>query len=162
MTYPKALYKADEGEVSARYRPADQGPDLTIGENIQVWYLATGDTTDGHFGLYQWDAQPHAGGAAPHFHKTISESFFILSGTVRVYDGDRWVDANAGDFIYVPPGGIHGFSVDSDEPASMLLLFTPGAPREPYFEALSQLVAGRQYTAEQWSELVVEHDNYFI
>lgn len=162
MTYPKALYSGDEGEVSARFRPASQDPDLTIGDNIAVRYLATGDTTGGLFGLYRWDAEPHAGGAAPHFHKTISESFFILSGTVRVYDGDEWVDANAGDFIYVPPGGIHGFSVDSDEPASMLLLFAPGARREPYFEALSQLVAGRQFSQEEWAELVVAHDNHFV
>jgi mannose-6-phosphate isomerase-like protein (cupin superfamily) len=162
MTYPKALYNRDEGEISALYRAAARGPELTVGENIQVRYLATSASTGGFFGLYRWDAQPHAGGAAPHFHKTFSESFFILSGTVRVYDGERWVDAGAGDFIYVPPGGIHGFSVDSDEPASMLLLFAPGAPREPYFEALSQLVAGRQFSEEEWSELVLEHDNHFI
>jgi mannose-6-phosphate isomerase-like protein (cupin superfamily) len=162
MTYPKALYKRDDGEVSALYRPADREPDLTVGENIEVRYLATGDSTDGLFGLYRWDAKPHAGGAAPHFHKTFSESFFVLSGTVRVYDGEHWIDADAGDFIYVPPGGIHGFSVDSDEPASMLLLFTPGAPREPYFEGLSRLAAGRQFSEEEWSAFVLEHDNHFI
>ena len=43
-----------------------------------------------------------AGGANPHYHRTISESFFVLSGTVRLYDGARWFDAVAGDFAYVP------------------------------------------------------------
>ena len=29
---------------------------------------------------------------------------------------------------------MHGFRNESGEPASMLILFTPGAPREDYFE----------------------------
>ena len=34
-----------------------------------------------------------------------------------------------GDFLFVPEGGIHGFRNESGAPASMLLLFAPGAPR---------------------------------
>ena len=43
-----------------------------------------------------------------------------------------------GDFLYVPPGGVHGFRNKADEPASMLMLFAPGAPREHYFEGLAE------------------------
>lgn len=32
-----------------------------------------------------------AGGPKTHFHKTISESFYILDGTVRFFDGPRWI-----------------------------------------------------------------------
>jgi len=52
-----------------------------------------------------------------------------LTGTVRLYDGDEWADANPGDFHYVPEGGIHAFKNESGAPASMLLLFSPGAAR---------------------------------
>jgi hypothetical protein len=37
-------------------------------------------------------------------------------------------------------GGIHGFRNESGEPASMLLHFAPGAPREGYFEGLAEWV----------------------
>lgn len=93
----------------------------------------------------------------------MTESFYVLTGTVRLFDGDRWVDAGAGDFLHVPMGGIHAFTSEADEPYEMLLHFAPGAPREGYFEALADLAAGRRSsTAEEWQELVVRHDNHFV
>jgi hypothetical protein len=44
-------------------------------------------------------------------------------------------DATVGDFLYVPPGGLHGFRNQADEPASILMLFAPGGPREQYLES---------------------------
>src|SRR5262249_46929835 len=142
MSYPEARYLGENGEISAKFRPADQKPELTIGSGTVVRYLATGASTHGQFGLYRWDARLHTPGPSAHFHRTMSESFFILSGTVRFFNGERWIDATAGDFLYVPEGGLHAFQNESDEAASMLLLFTPGAPREAYFEALAEKAAG--------------------
>jgi mannose-6-phosphate isomerase-like protein (cupin superfamily) len=130
MSYPDARYLGDEGEISATFRPADQEPELTIGSGTAVRYLATGASTNGRYGLYGWKMRPHTSGARAHFHKTMSESFFILSGTVRLFNGERWIDATAGDFLYVPEGGVHAFHNEADEPASMLILFAPGGPRE--------------------------------
>jgi len=162
MSYPDPRYLGDKGEISAKFRPADQGPELRIGSGIAVRYLATGASTNGEFGLYRWDAGPHTRGPSAHYHRTMSESFFILSGTVRLFNGERWIDATAGDFLYVPEGGVHAFGNESGEPASMLLLFAPGAPREANFEALAEKVAGRQFSNEEWRDLCLRHDNYFI
>ena len=85
MSYPDIRYHGESGEISAMYRPADQKPELTIGPGTAVRYLATGASTQGQFGLYRWDAKPHTPGPAAHFHRTMSESFFIISGTVRLY-----------------------------------------------------------------------------
>ena len=162
MSYPPARYRGDEGEISARFHPADKPPDLMIGSNTAVSYLATGSSTNGQFGLYRWEAEPRTKGPKAHFHKTMSESFFILTGTVRLFNGERWIDAKAGDFLFIPEGGIHGFDNDSDEPAAMLLLFAPGAPREGYFEALAEKAAGRRFSDDEWLDLCRRHDNYFI
>jgi mannose-6-phosphate isomerase-like protein (cupin superfamily) len=162
MSYPEALYRGTTGEVSATYRPADQKPDLEIGSAVELNYLATGASTAGRFGLYRWDAGPQSGGAAPHFHRTMSESFFVISGRVELYNGKQWIDAGPGDFVYVPEGGVHGFRNQSAEPASMLILFAPGAPREGYFEAIAARAAGRQYSDQEWTALCQQHDNYFL
>lgn len=151
-----------KGEHSATFRPARLPPDLTIGQQTAMRYLATGASTHGQFGLYRWDAEPHTAGPSAHFHRTMSESFFVLSGTLRLFDGTQWIDAKAGDFLYVPEGGIHGFHNESDEPGSMLLLFAPGAPREGYFEAIAQKAAGRRFSDEEWDEVCRRHDNFFI
>jgi hypothetical protein len=42
------------------------------------------------------------------------------------------------------------------------LLFAPGAPREAYFEALAEKAAGRRFSAEEWRDLCIRHDNYFL
>ena len=162
MSYPDPRYLGEKGEISAMYRPADQKSDLTIGPGAAVRYLATGASTRGQFGLYRWDAKPHTPGPSAHFHRAMSESFFILSGTVRLFDGERWVDTKAGDFLFVPEGGLHGFQNESDDPASMLILFVPGAPREGYFEAIAAKAAGRQFTDEEWKDICIRHDNYFV
>ena len=162
MSYPDPRYRGDKGEISAVYCPADQKPELTIGSGTAVRYLATGGSTHGQFGLYRWDSGPHTPGPSAHFHRTMSESFFVLAGSVRLFDGERWIDATAGDFLYVPEGGIHAFHNGSDEAASMLILFAPGAPREAYFEALAQRAAGRQFSDEEWLDLCRRHDNHFV
>jgi mannose-6-phosphate isomerase-like protein (cupin superfamily) len=163
-SYPQARYTGEGGEVSARSRSADHPAELEYPSGNRVHYLATGAETDGRFGLYRWDFSPSPSGPAPHFHRTISESFFILSGTVRLFNGDKWVDATAGDFHYVPEGGIHAFRNESGEEASMLILFAPGAPRENYFETLVRL-AGAPNTPETQAERArnaLEHDNIWL
>ncbi|MFD4638954.1 cupin domain-containing protein [Lentzea sp. NPDC058436] len=155
MSYPEEVYFGQTGEVNANYRPASTPPDKGS-EGDGIHYLATTETTNGEFGLYRVMMKPKAGGPATHFHRTISESFFVLNGVVRLYNGDKWIEAGQGDFLHVPQGGLHAFRNDSDAPAEMLLLFTPGAPREEYFEKLGE-IAKDDLTAFR-----VKHDSYFV
>jgi mannose-6-phosphate isomerase-like protein (cupin superfamily) len=161
MSYPTAAYLAEGGSTAGSFRPAGAPYDLLIGEKSRVGYLATGDSTDGRFGLYRWDMTPVPNGPGAHFHRTFSESFFVLEGQVSLYANAQWRTAGSGDFLYVPPGGVHAFSNESGAPASMLVLFTPGAPREAYFEELAGIVAsGRTLSEEEWTELYARHDQY--
>ncbi|GAA2624864.1 cupin domain-containing protein [Actinomadura fulvescens] len=163
MSYPRELFEGAKGEVSGTLWKSGSAPDLKIGERSEVHYLATGASTGGQYGLYRWDMVGDPSGVpGAHFHKTMSESFFVLSGTVGLYDGDRWVDGDPGDFLFVPPGGIHAFT-NPRGPASMLVLFSPGAPREAYFEELAEIVAsGRQLTEQEWDDLYHHHDQYMV
>ncbi|MGA8044714.1 MAG: cupin domain-containing protein [Dermatophilaceae bacterium] len=161
MSYPDPVYFGN-GEVRARFRPVDTPPELPR-PNGAASYLATGPSTGGRFGLYRWDMGAEAAGAKPHFHRTITESFFVLSGTVRLFDGAEWRTGAPGDFLFVPEGGIHGFRNESGGPASMLILFVPGAPREAYFEGLVELAEGRwSPTPDELRAFFEEHDNLHI
>ena len=158
MSYPEARYLGDAGEVSARLRPAASRPDLDSG-GTTAHYLATGASTNGQFGLYRWDMGPAPTGPPAHFHRTISESFFVLSGRVRLFDGKEWIDGTAGDFLFVPEGGLHAFRNDSGAPASMLILFAPGAPREGYFEGLPEVGS---MSDEERAAFFAHHDTYWV
>jgi mannose-6-phosphate isomerase-like protein (cupin superfamily) len=125
----------------------------------KVHYLATGASTDGQLGLYRWEMGPGRGGPDPHFHRSITESFYVLSGTVRLHDGTDWLDSRPGDFLYVPQGGVHGFRNESGEPAAMLILFTPGAPREDYFE---RVATTSSMTEQERAEFFLRHDTFWV
>ena len=159
-TYPPVRYHQQAGPRSARVRRAAAPPDL-VSETSEIGYLATAVQTDGEFGLYRYTMTGPPSGPSPHFHRTISESFFVLSGTVRLYDGKKWIDATAGDFMHVPVGGVHGFRNETGKPAEMLLLFAPGAPREAYFEAnVARAAAGVDLPVDEMLAFLRAHDQY--
>ena len=155
--YPPATYDGD-GEASAWLHTPGE-PDLMIGE-VRCEYLATGEQTGGRFGLYRWTFGEEVSGPGPHFHRTISEQFYVLSGEVEIHDGRDWRIARPGDFAYVPEGGVHGFRGGGG--ASMLLMFAPGAPREGYFEGLAALAAGEQVSGEEFTDFLLAHDNHYL
>lgn len=157
--YPEPRYLGDGGEVSAVVRPAHAPPDLTFRSGTAVHYLATGTSTNGLFGLFRWEMAPGPGGANPHFHRGFTESFFVLSGEPQFYDGRRWMESQPGAFVHVPEGGLHGFRNQSGAPATMLIHFSPGAPRERYFEEIKGLDAMDEETRAAFFE---EHDNHLV
>ena len=161
MSYPPPQYFGG-GEATARYRPVGTPPELPRPGGAAS-FLATGASTGGTFGLYRWDMGPEPAGADAHFHRTFTESFFVLSGAVRLFDGTRWFDAHPGDSDFVPEGGLHGFRNESGAEASLLILFAPGAPREAYFEGLVELAEGRwRPSQEELHAFFEEHDNIYV
>lgn len=162
MSYPEPRYHGDTGVAAATFRPAGHDPELTYPSAGAVHYLATGASTGGEFGLYRWEMAGPPSGPGPHFHKTISESFSVLSGTIRLYDGRDWIDGRPGDFLNVAQGGIHAFRNESGQPASMLLLFTPGAPREDYFETLARVAEGDALSEDDLADFYLRHDNHWL
>lgn len=162
MSYPEPVYMGDAGEATATYRPNDHEPDLVYPNGNRFQYLATGGATGGLFGLYRLEMGPEQSGPGPHFHRSITESFYILDGTVRIYDGRAWIDTKPGDFIHVPEGGIHGFRNESGAPASMLIHFAPGAPREAYFEGNARMARSGRLSDEEMADFYRFHDNVWL
>ena len=57
---------------------------------------------------------------------------------------------------------MHGFRNESGQPASMLLLFTPGAPREDYFQTLADDARREAMTTDDWTEFFLRHDTFWV
>ena len=161
MSYPEPLYHGESGLINATLEATDRTPELTYPSGGTVHYLATGASTGGQFGLYRWEMAAAQGGPQPHFHRSISESFYILSGTIRLFDGARWIDGTPGDFLFVPEGWIHAFRNESGAAATMLIQFAPGAPREDYFETTARLAAGLQLTDDEKTAFYLRHDTFW-
>ncbi len=150
------------GEVSAVLRADPDVESIMVG-STNARFIATGSLTDGHFGLFRWDMVAQAGGATPHYHRGYTDSFFVLSGRPSFYNGADWLPAGPGDFLFVPQRGIHGFRNLEQEPASMLILFTPAPAREEYFRELADIIAsGRKPSEEEWADLYARHDQVMV
>lgn len=163
MTVQQPIYHGDTGHTGATLRSASEPPGYTTANGTVGHFLAAPADTSGRFSLYRWDMSATSDGPGPHFHRTYDETFYIISGTVRLYDGTRWFDAHPGDQLHVPAGGIHGFTNTSGKPASMLMLMTPGADRAAYFTELAQIAAeGRNLTESEWAEVFARHDNVVV
>jgi len=161
VSYPQPRYLGEPGLTNASFRSSGEAPELTYPSGGTAHYLATGASTNGQFGLYRWEMAAVPSGPEPHFHRSISESFYVLSGTIRLYDGTSWIDAAPGAFLFVPAGGIHAFRNESGEPASMLILFAPGAPREDYFETLARVADGQPLSEEDKVAFYLRHDTFW-
>jgi hypothetical protein len=82
---------------------------------------------------------------------------------MELFTGEDWVKATRDDWMFVPEGGIHGFRHQHDGPARMLMLFTPGAPREQFFEGLADLAARRPLPGgEALADFMSRHDTYSL
>ena len=123
--------------------------------------VALGSQTREEFGLFRAE-MAEGSDVAPHFHRTFSESFYLLSGRLDLWNGEGWRELSGRDLAYIPRGGIHGLRAVHG-PAEVLTLFVPGVPRERFvLELLEIRESGRQLTEEEWAEFYRRHDQYMV
>jgi mannose-6-phosphate isomerase-like protein (cupin superfamily) len=105
------------------HRREAEAPLWFLGVPTQV--LATAEQTNGAFGLVEHVIP--AGDESPwHVHHAEDEAFYLVEGEMTFLCGDRSVRAGPGSFVYGPRGVPHGFRVEGDQPARLLLLCAPG------------------------------------
>ena len=69
-------------------------------------------------------------GPGEHSHDANDDVFYVLSGTATfVLDGND-IDAGPGSFVRVPPGVMHDYRNDTDEPVRLLNVYVPGGFEE--------------------------------
>ena len=100
-----------------------------------VTFLATGEDTDGQFGLMEFRSRK--GGEPPaHIHHGEDECFYVVDGAITFHVGDQIVQGQPGTWVVIPRGTVHSFAIDTEE-VTVLVLFTP-AGFERFFQELSQ------------------------
>jgi quercetin dioxygenase-like cupin family protein len=75
-----------------------------------------------------------------HVHANEDEALYTLGGTLRFRMGANVQTAPAGTFAFVPRGTPHTWQNVGDDPARLLVIFTPAAAGvERFFERFAQL-----------------------
>jgi mannose-6-phosphate isomerase-like protein (cupin superfamily) len=113
---------------------------LGPGEGHTIWFLsnrmtikATAESTGGAYGLVESLVAP---GFSPplHVHHREDEAFWVLDGELSMRCGDRTFRAGAGSFVFLPREVPHTFVVESQTPARMLTLLSPGGGEGLFIE----------------------------
>lgn len=98
------------------------------------------ENTAGSFTLLEVMIPPGQGPPL-HVHAREDEMWYVLEGHLRFKADDAMLDAPGGAFVFVPRGVHHCFQNIGDEPARILVMFTPGG-MERFFEQHAELPAG--------------------
>lgn len=82
---------------------------------------------------------PPGSGSGRHVHHGHEESFFVISGTVRLELDGEVVDAGPGGFVLARRGQVHAFSNPGPTEARMLAIYAP-ASAVAYLDDLAEIV----------------------
>lgn len=117
---------------------------VRAGEGQAIWYgralmevKADAAVTGGAFSLLEMTSVPGRGpGGPPHLHKTAEKSFYILDGSILLdIIGKESIPLSKGDFVTIPRGVPHGFTITSDSGVHLLQFHTPAGQEEFHREA---------------------------
>lgn len=114
--------------------PAGSGPSYSFaadGEHL-FRFLALGTQTGGSYSAMEI-VSPQRSGPGPHTHDESEEYFLLLDGrVVFIVDGEHY-DVEPGDFLHVPRGVVHEFTVVSPS-SRMVAMYSPGGPEAIFLE----------------------------
>ena len=100
-------------------------------------FKVTGDETGGTLTAFENTIPPNQGPPL-HTHDSEDEAWYVIEGRLRFRIGEEESVADAGSFVFVPRETPHAFRNDGDEPARILVLFTPSG-MEAFFESFAEV-----------------------
>ncbi len=129
----------------------------TPGAASEIVIKATGDDTAGSFFLSESVIEGGFPGPPPHRHARLHDMFYVLEGTLRMRIGDDERDVGSGTFVCVPPGVVHTFRNDTDEPVRFLNFNTPSG-WEHYMRELGDAARAGPLTSDAIGRIASRHD----
>lgn len=102
---------------------------------IAAVFKADGLESEDRYSISEWWLEPKTKGPGAHAHPE-DDIFYVIEGTISVFVGTEWVDAERGAFVLIPGGVTHDFENRGDVRAGVLNLSIPG-PFEPHMPAIA-------------------------
>jgi quercetin dioxygenase-like cupin family protein len=111
----------------------DEGLRLQSGPGRDLVFKLTGEDTRGALDYFIVEVGP-LGGPRLHVHHHQEETIHVLSGRFKIRIGDEEHTLEPGGFAYLPAGLPHAFLNLTDQPAEIIVVYTPGGCHKFYEE----------------------------
>jgi len=109
---------------------------------MQLRFLRSKHDTGGALDMFEVVVPPNARMPVPHHHRDWEETIYGLKGVTTFKVAGERVDVSPGDVLFIPRGVVHGFVNETQAPAKMLAVLTPGVLGPEFFREMSALVSG--------------------
>lgn len=133
----------------------EEGLRLASGPGRDLVFKLTGEETDGQLDYFTVEVAPH-GGPPLHVHHTQLETIHVLSGRFKVRVGDEIFYVEERGFAYLPAGVPHAFLNLTDEPAEIIVVYTPGGGRA-FYEELGPATRQANPDPKEIAEIFTRH-----
>src|SRR6185369_4613412 len=121
--------------ITTGYKVFSEGEGLVLqsGPGRDLIFKVTGNDTGGAFDYFIVQVAPKSGPPL-HVHLIQGETIHVLKGRFKVRIGDEIFYVNEGGFAYLPSKVPHAFLNLTDEPAEIIVVYTPGGGHHFYEE----------------------------
>jgi quercetin dioxygenase-like cupin family protein len=114
----------------------------TIGfKGLELRFLRSKEDTADSLDMFEMTVQPNARVPVPHFHQSWDETAYGLVGVTTFRIDGQDVALRPGETVFIKRGVIHAFRNDTQEPATCLVVLTPGVLGPGYFREMAALLA---------------------
>jgi mannose-6-phosphate isomerase-like protein (cupin superfamily) len=139
-------------------RRRGEGEHLALGPAGDAWIKAGEADGTASLAVIEFDIAPGFAGPVPHRHERMTDSFWVLDGTLTLLIGDETHEVGAGSYGYVPPGNVHTFSNPGDEPVRALNVMAPGGLERYLGEVASALRPGEAPDPAEMARIASRYD----
>ena len=105
---------------------------------------------------------PPGSGIASHTHKKEDESFYVLSGQLRMkIEGEGDLLLSAGDFAFAPRGQSHALACEGSQELRMIGIAFPGENIAGMYDMIEQAQAKGNVTLEELADICARFEITF-
>ncbi len=124
----------------------------------------TTEATGGAYSLIEMTVPARFPIAPPHHHTQFTERFVVIDGEIEAELNGVSQRLRAGDSAVATPGIRHSLRNASDNPASLLLIASPGGHEHFFHELIDWMNREPQWPPADRSQLIafgLRHDTYY-
>jgi quercetin dioxygenase-like cupin family protein len=150
------------GEMQATANETPWRETTLMGVTIRI--KADAQETNGAFSLIEMVAPPFFPGAPAHYHREMSESFFVIEGSLEVTLDGKVRSLGAGEFAIAQKGTMHAFRNATDQPVHFLFWAIPGGHDRFFVELVEWMRREPEWPprdAQKLAAFGLRHDTYY-
>ncbi len=124
---------------------------------LELRFLQSKEDTNASLDMFEMTVQPNARMPVAHYHESWDETVYGLGGRMSFRVDGRHVTLAPGETLFISRGIVHAFYNDTQEPATCLVVLTPGVLGPGYFREVSALLGAEVPDLAKMKETMLRH-----